>query len=186
MKARYFLGLAVIMLGMVVIGLRHNDVTAYNMLMKIVQLDASGEDVTDEVDELRDFVFTHMVTAGPVEFTLEGKYSRDVARAQAQADSSIDGSIYQQAAAACDREGQLTTENAGCVQRYVESRLPGSLNEHPEVDEKAYSYTFESPVWTPDLPGLSLLGAILSLLAALFIYVKHRWLRLVRKSTSGS
>lgn len=184
MKARYFTGIAVILLGVVLMGLRYNNTEAYNMLMKIVELDSSGQDVSEEVDELREFVFTHMVTAGPVEFTLEGNYNRDVAEAQAAADASIDGSIYEQAAAACDRQGQLTTENAKCVQRYVERRLPGTSENHPEIDKSAYSYTFESPAWAADVPGLALLGAIISLVTATVIYAKYHLTRLVSKNTS--
>lgn len=183
MKARYFTGITVILLGVVLLGLRYNNTTAYNMLMKIVELDSGGQDVTEEVEELRDFVFTHMVTAGPVEFTLEGNYERDVAEAQAEADASIDGSIYEQAAAACDREGQLTTENARCVQRYVEERLQGVSGEHPEIDKDAYSYTFESPAWTADMPGLALLGAVVSSLIAVVLYARYHLANLMRKNT---
>lgn len=173
MKARYFVGISVLLLGLSVLGLRANNVTAGNMLMRLLERDAAGENTDTAVEEIRQFVFTHMNTS--MQFTLDGAYARAVVDMQARIDNSANNKIYIQAAAACDREGQLTTANAECVQNYVEQRL-GQAGK-PELPEpKQFSYTFNAPFWANDLPGLALLGALLSGFIAAILYGRG-WLR---------
>lgn len=173
MKARYFVGLSVILLGVVVLGLRYNNITAYNMRARLLERDAAGEQVRDEVETaLKEFVYTHMNTS--MNIVLEGAYQRARAEARIAADAAVDSSIYDEAAAACDRRGHLTTDNAQCVSEYVEQRLgPAPDTNLPQRNQ--FSYTFYAPIWTTDLPGLALLGAIISGLIALVLYMRH-WL----------
>lgn len=172
MKPWHFIGITVVLLGVAILGLRYNNITAYNMRDRLMSEDARGEDVREEVEtELRDFVFSHMNAS--LNIVLNGQYTRDTESAQIDADQSIDSSIYDEAAQSCDREGQLTTENAQCVQDYVQERIDGDF----EVDlpsREAYSYTFHSPAWTYDVPGLALLGAALSALMSLGLYLRKQ------------
>lgn len=176
MKAWYFFALSLILFTVAIFGLRHNDITSFNMKARILEKDAAGENVEQDIEELKQFTSNHMHASR--RFFLKGAYERARTKAQAEADSSIDGSVYEQAQAACDREGQRTTENAECVQNYVQQRLS---NEGTDVDmpkKEQFTYVFHSRVWTTDLPGLSIAGGILSLLIGIVLYVKHWWERL--------
>lgn len=168
MKARYFVGIGILLLGIAVLGLRSNNTTAGNMLVRLLERDAAGENTDAAVEEIRQFVFTHMNTS--MQLTLEGAYARAVAEVQLEAENSINTSIYTEATVACDREGQLTTANARCVQNYVEQRLGRSADvKLPEPEQ--FTYTFNSPIWTNDLPGVALLGALICGLAAATTYI---------------
>lgn len=182
MKARYFIGLAIVLFSVAIFGLRHNDMTSSDMKTRILEKDAAGENVQKDIKELKQFTFTHMNASRRL--TLRGAYQRARTKAQAEIDSAVDGSVYEAAQAACDREGQRTTENAQCVQEYVQKRLDESGNQVDMPDERQFTYTFHSPVWTTDIPGIAIAGAILSLIVSVVLYGKHLFYRLATKNSS--
>lgn len=174
MKARYFVGLAVILFAAGILGLRQNNLEAAEIVSELKLRDARGEDVRSEIEtELREFVFTHMNASSAI--YLEGEHRRAEIAAQRASDEAVDGSVYDAAMEACDQAGRAPTENAECVQDYVASRTDVVDEvELPTVGE--FTYVYYSPTWTPDLPGWSLLGASLSTLAAVIVYIRY-WLR---------
>lgn len=182
MKPWYFFAFGIVLFGVAILGLRHNDMTSFDMKTRILKKDAAGEDVQQDIEELKQFTFTHMNASRSL--MLKGAYERARTQAQAEADSSIDGSVYENAQAACDREGQQTTENAQCVQEYVQQRLDESGNQVNMPDEREFTYTFHSPVWTTDIPGIAIAGAIISALVGVFLYIKHTLQHLITKNSS--
>lgn len=182
MKARYFVALSVLLFGVTILGLRHNNIEAYNMRDKILEKDAAGEKVEQDLQKLQDFVFSRMNASGSggMRIVLEGAYERAVAKAQAEAEQSIDGSVYDAAVEECDREGVTTTQNAECVQNYVEQRLNAADEQINMPDKKQFTYVLHSPKWAADLPGISLLLAIISVILSVVLYLKY-WFSVLTK-----
>lgn len=181
MKARYFVALALMFGVVTILGMRYNNITAYEMQAEIMSRDAAGEDVSGELTELEEFVSTHMNASGPsgMRLMLQGSYTRAVEEAQAEAENQVDASIYDEAVAECDREGQLTTDNAECVQNYLSQHI----TEHETAElpqQKQFSYHYYSPLWTPDIAGLSAIAAIVSLLVASVVYIRY-WVRTLKR-----
>lgn len=174
MKARYFVILAIICAVVTILGMRHNFITAHEMLEELQQKDKAGEDISNEKKELFEFVASHMNATGPDEwvFTLDGMYERELEAAQAQAREQIDDSVYEEAVAECDREGVATVDNAECVQEYLDGRIDGhEQTELPERDD--FTVRWESPTWTPDVPGVAALIGTLSAVMALVLYARY-------------
>lgn len=177
MKARYFVALALMFGVATILGMRYNNITAYEMQAEVMSRDVAGEDVTQELEELEEFVSTHMNASGPngMRLVLQGSYTRAVEEAQAETEDQVDASVYDEAVAECDREGQLTTDNAECVQNYLSQHI----TEHETAElpqQKQFSYHFYSPLWTPDIAGLSAVAAVSSLLIASVLYIRY-WAR---------
>ncbi|MEX0748889.1 MAG: hypothetical protein WD467_02675 [Candidatus Saccharimonadales bacterium] len=180
MKARYFVALTVILLGVAILGLRHNNITANNMKLRLIERDRSGEDVRPEVEgTLRDFVFTHMNAS--INIVLVGEHARASAQAQASTDDTVDGSLYDEAVRVCEEDRGHVTENAQCVLEYVDSRS-SEVAEVELPDIKNFSYTYHSPLWIWDTPGLALFGAVLSTVIALWLYARYHTRRLLHKT----
>lgn len=182
MKARYFVALSVLLFGVAILGLRHNNIEAYNMRDKIIEKDNSGENVEKDLQELQEYVFSRMNASGPggMRIFLEGTYNRKTAKAEIEAEQATDGSVYDAAAEACDREGVTTVENAECVQNYVEQRSNTSDEQVDTPDKRQFTYVLHSPIWTTDLPGIALLLAVLSVIASVFMYLRYWFSALVK------
>lgn len=183
MKAWHFLTLSVVLFGIAILGLRHNDLTSLNIKTRIIQQDRAGEPTQDDINDLDRFSSTHMNASRRV--VLEGAYKRAQAEARAEADNSVDGDVYAQAQSACDRQGQRTTENADCVQNYVRQRLDDSNANVDMPDKNHFTYEYHSPIWTTDIPGLSIAGGILSLLVGGVLYVRDSLRNLSQKKTGS-
>lgn len=180
MKARYFIVLAFVLLVAGLFGMRQNNINAYEMWSDIhsgdpEELSASSEDY----EELERFVHSRMNASGPagMEVFRQDLYSDALQDYEEDvAEQSVGGGVYEEAVAECDREGQSPTENAECVQQFVESRLDDEAEiQIAQPDSQDFTAKIYSPRWTPDLAGISLLGAGLSVLVAAFAYIKSRF-----------
>ncbi len=183
MKAWHFFVLSVVLFGIAILGLRHNDLTSLNIKTRIIQQDRAGEPTQDDINDLDQFSSTHMNASRRV--VLEGAYKRAQAEARAEADNSVDGDVYEQAQNACDRQGQQTTANADCVQNYVQQRLDDSNANVDMPDKRHFTYEYHSPIWTDDVPGLSIAGGILGLLIGGVLYVRDNLRNLSQKKTDS-
>lgn len=172
LKPGYLLLLAIVLFAVTILGMRYNNVEVNNMKAQILEQDRAGEDVQGRVEgELKDFVFTHM--NADVHIVLEGAYARATAQRQAEIDASVDGSVYEDAEEACDRENLSAQENAECFQDYVASQLDAGDDAQvrmPELSE--FSYIYYSPIWALDVPGISLLSAIILSFAGFLLYLR--------------
>lgn len=179
MKARYWIALAIILAVVAVLGMRHNNITAHDMQAEIIARDMEGEEVEEQLRELEYFTHNRMNATAPgrMEVFLQGSYEQAVADAEAAADQAVGGEVYQQAQSACEEEGRDPRDVAECAQDFISERLG---DEQPEADipeEADYTYTFISPRWSPDIAGLPIAGAILSLVIAAVVYVRGIVLR---------
>jgi xanthine/CO dehydrogenase XdhC/CoxF family maturation factor len=182
-KPWQFFLLSIVMFGVAILGLRHNDMTSQDMKARIIKRDLAGKSVQQEREELKRFVYNHMNASRRIE--LRGAYERAQARARVEADNSVDGSVYDQAQAACDRQGQRTRENANCVQNYIQQRLEDSSAGVDMPDKGNFVYEYRSPIWTTDIPGVAIALGILSLLTGSVLYIKHSIQKLVGKKNGS-
>lgn len=172
-KPVYFFGLAIILAIASMIALRYNMQTAASMRQDVLQKDQAGQDVSQDIQELRQYVLNHAQTS--VSFELTASYERAVKKAENEASETETGRLYQQAQEVCDRQGVSSVAQAQCVQNYVNARLNPGQNPKPfEPPERTdFMYSFASPAWAPDLAGFLLLGALISAIVAFIIYLKH-------------
>lgn len=182
MKVRYFVVLALVLFIIGLFGMRQNNIAAYEMWRDIhtegpEELSAGVEDY----EELEGFVHSRMNASGPAGMEV---FRQDLYKDALQdyedaiAEQSAGSGVYEEAVAECDREGQSATENAECVQQFVESRLDGGDGlQIAQPYTQDFTVKIHSPRWTPDVAGIALLGAGLSLLVAVVAYIKNSWLR---------
>lgn len=174
MKARYLIIAAVILAVLSIVALRANSLRAAELRSQVLASDSQGQSVTQQLGELRKFVFSHMNAS--TKFELSASYERAVEQARAASQANASGDVYTQAQAACGQEvGTNSVAQVQCVQNYLEQNLQSANNPEPlELpDRSLYSYTYLSPSWTADLAGLALLSALVMALGALIIYVRQ-------------
>lgn len=157
--------------------LRQNNLKMIELRQVVLEIDEQTGDiekVEPELNKLANFVLNHMNTdLGRVD--LPGTYNAaiETLRQEAQASGNGNASIYAQAQKVCEDPNVLLTARAQCVQDYVlKNAAPGTdAIDLKFPDKTLYSYSFSSPVWSPDLAGFSLLITILSvfLLAMLIV-----------------
>jgi hypothetical protein len=128
---------------------------------------------TAALRNLQNFVKTHMGSS--VSFTLTGSYNRAQSAAQAaNAAQASNASIYAAAQAACSGKTDSLVQ-ARCNAAYLQSHLPASTPTPvaaPKLSD--YQYNLKAPVWSPDLAGALLLGALIALVLLLFSLLKPR------------
>ena len=152
-------------LGLSVFALRNNNLKMVELRNQVVQADAQNKDLAGAIERLNYHVFHHMNTqiVRPVE--LVNTYNLQ-ARAVIEASSRGSGrDIYAEATAACERRGIPLTSIAQCAADFAAANNPGVGPKAIKLpDKNRFIYTFASPRWTPDLAGLSLLGATVTLI----------------------
>ena len=173
MKARYFVILMIVLTVVGLFGMRQNNINAYEKLDDVLALDARGEEVHEELKELESYVFSRMNAS--MQFTLPGAFERAQQEAVIEADESVGSGLSQAAQDECEVEGRDPQVVAECYRDYVTSRLDDDDDSIDEPEREDFTYTLHSPPWTADLPGFAFLGAALSGLAAIVLYIRH-WL----------
>jgi hypothetical protein len=157
-----------------IVALRQNNLHMAKLRTAVYTADEKGQGVEEALQNLRSFVNSHMNTnlsAGnngvypPVQ--LKYTYQRLVQAAGAQT-GSANAQVYTDAQKQCEQ--QIPTGFSGrvrldCIEAYVEQHGNGQVTNIPD---SLYKFDFASPSWSPDVAGLSLVAAILSLL--LFVY----------------
>jgi uncharacterized iron-regulated membrane protein len=131
----------------------------------IVDQDLAGQDTTASVAAIKDYVKTH--TGAAASFTLTGAYDRDEAAYKAS-NAGSQTQIYADAQKACAGKSDSITQakcNAEYLQNHLSTAPTGSPQPEPQISK--YVYNLHSPLWTPDLPGALMLGAVLALLFGL-------------------
>jgi len=116
-----------------------------------------------DVTDLKSYVAAHMGTSA--NFTLTYSYNRARASAQAaQAAAAANAQVYAAAQAACSGKTDSITQ-AKCNANYLAAHLPSQPQSAPSAMPVLADYTYHlhAPLWTPDLAGALLLGAVLAL-----------------------
>lgn len=179
MKARYFVVLMIVLVVVGLFGMRQNNITAYEKLDEVMALDADEIEVDEELEELEEYVFSHMNAS--MQFTLHGSFRRAQEEAVIEADESVGSGLSQAAQDECEVEGSDPQVVAECYRDYVTSRLDDNDDSIDEPEREDFTYTLHSPPWTTDLPGFAFFGAVLSGLVAVVLYIRY-WLRQVEST----
>lgn len=170
-----------------VFSLRANNQTMVKLRDAVFVADERNGDVESALRDLREHVYSHMNTdlaAGnnsirpPIQ--LKYRYERLVAAEQAKSQSGNDD-LYSQAQEHCERTqpgGFSGSNRLPCVREYLDSHGV-STTEEVKIPDGMYKFDFVSPVWTPDLAGLSMVAAaicfsLLAVLLAVEYLIKRR------------
>ncbi len=141
---------------------------------KLVVTDKTSTSSAAGLADLKSYIKGHMGSS--VAFTLQGSYGRAAAAAKvAAAASAANSQIYADAQRTCAGKSDSITQ-ARCNQEYLSNHLTQVAPAGPITEPKLadYQYTLRAPVWTPDLAGALLLGALASLLFATYNFIWRR------------
>lgn len=180
-KPWYFLLLTVVFAGLAAYGLRSNYLHMVSLREQVYAADKSGKGVTEALQELRDFMGKHMntnLTSGDTSVypPLQLKYTYDrLVQAKGEQTSDYNARIYTNAQKYC--EAKIPNYTIGkyrvqCIQQYIASHGRESVT----IDPDLYKFDFYSPNWSPDLAGLSIVFACLSLLGFIATYLFRRFI----------
>jgi ABC-type phosphate/phosphonate transport system substrate-binding protein len=142
---------------------------------QIVSADTAGTDTATQIASLKSYVGSHMGSS--IRFSLAGSYNRAVAAAQAAASAGNNYSqIYADAQKACSSKSDSLVQ-AHCNQAYLAAHLASAPSVAPVVMPvlASYQYNLVAPLWTPDLAGALLLGALVALILGLVIPRRKRY-----------
>ncbi len=138
----------------------YNHQQAQALVKTVQEADSAGQDTTQQVKTLNDYVKSHM--GATVTYRLDSGYKRaqDQARAAATAQAA-NAKIYADAQRACSSKKD-SISLAKCNQDYLAKHLVNLPNPTPVPEPRLADYqpTVTAPLWTPDLAGALLLAAL--------------------------
>jgi hypothetical protein len=181
-KPIYFLIVAGVLALTCVLSLRQNNLNMIKLRDKVYAADQQNGDTETALRHLREYVYTHMHTdlssggnsiKPPIQ--LKYRYDRLVAAAQAQSANQT-SKVYSDAQAECERQFPVGLSGSGripCIQAYVYSHGPSQVS----IPDALYKFDFVSPRWTPDLAGLSLVGAVMFGLIGSVMFIADWWFK---------
>lgn len=146
-----------------VYGLRQNSIGLEPKIEKVITADINNKDIDIAINELGDYVVHHMNADLPRPIQLENSYKRAVDKAYDKALKDLrSGSLLEEARDVCNKLGVIVSAGPQCIQDYLDKNWnpdKGSLIvDLPDVS--LFTYNFATPRWSPDLPGWSILIAI--------------------------
>ncbi len=164
-----------------IFSLRQNNMNAIKLRDHVNQVDKDNGDVETALRQLREYVYSHMNTnlatgtsiQQPIQ--LKYRYERLVAAEKAKTEAS-NSQIYNQAQAECERQypGSFSGgPRVPCITNYVSTH---GVKEQP-IQDALYKFNFESPRWSPDLAGISIL---LSVICFIIFAIKLLFDKLIR------
>jgi hypothetical protein len=165
----YFLILAIMLGALCLQQLRSNNEKMAELRTAVFVADKENGNVEQALFDLRSYVYRHMntsLTSGanavypPIQ--LKYTYEREQAKQQAQLGQN-NSNIYHEAQLACEAQsaGQNGSEAIRCIEQYAATK---GVRLAP-IPDGLYKFDFTSAKWSPDVAGLSMVGAIASALA---------------------
>lgn len=169
-----------------IVSLRANNQRMLDLRAAVFQTDKDNGDVEKALRDLRAYVYGHMNTnlasgSNPVKPPVQLKYTYErLVASEKQRVADVTSQLYVDAQVSCEAryQGALTgTTRLNCIKDYVDAR-PVLTSTPPDA---LYKFDFQSPFWSPDLAGWSLVlcivfGALLAirLIGGLFIHSQLR------------
>ncbi len=161
--------------------LRQNNLTAIRLRDEVLEVDKQNGDIETALRHFREFVYSHMNTdlstgsgiQQPIQ--LKYRYERLVAEEKARVEKANE-SIYTSAQKYCERKypGSFSGgPRVPCIQDYV---TKSGVREEPIADD-LYKFDFASPRWSPDIAGISMVLAVISLVMFVIRFLLERWLK---------
>ncbi|MFO0882139.1 MAG: hypothetical protein U0491_01700 [Candidatus Saccharimonadales bacterium] len=153
--------------GVTIFALRANNLKMASLREAVYTADSNGGDVEAALRDLRAFVYGHMNTnlrAGSTSseppIQLVNRFNAAVAAEQKRVSALNNSSqVYADAQAKCERSSLPLTARAQCIQDYVSQNGKG-IPQLSLPNKEFYTFDFVSPIWSPDLAGLSLLATL--------------------------
>lgn len=178
----YLLALALVFGTVSAYAMRQNNLTMIKLRNQIFTADKANGDVEVALRSLREFIYSHMNTnlnsQNSVRPPIQLKYTYDrLVKSEHKQITATNAKIYSKAEQACQRffvAGRAGPASAPCIKAYVNAHL---IKEQP-IPDALYKFDFVSPIWTPDLAGITLAIAISLLIffglrLGLEFWVKH-------------
>ena len=166
--------------------LRENNIEMIRLREAVHVADQQGGDVDTALNDLRRHVYAHMntdLTTGKNPITppiqLKHRYERLSAAAEEQAKATNDQRLAK-AEADCAQKHPGTGYNASRVV-CVQNAMAASTMAVADVPDDLYKFDFQSPSWSPDLAGWSIVASIMSFLMAVPLVVLGRLQRLKKQ-----
>jgi hypothetical protein len=180
LKPWYFFTLCVVFGVISAFALRGNNLHMAQLREQVYQADKSGKGVETALENLRSYVGSHMNTnlsSGddtvypPIQ--LKYTYQRLVEKSGAVT-SEQNAHLYTDAQKYCEKKiptGFYGKYRLGCIQQYITDNGGGTGT---NISDSLYKFDFVSPLWSPDVAGLSLVAAVLSLIAGTVLWLVRR------------
>lgn len=161
-------------------GLRQNSLGLEPKIQAVVTADKENKGIEQAVNELGDYVVHHMNADLPRPIQLEHSYKRAVDKAYDVALEDLrSGTLLEEAREVCAQLGVIVSAGPQCIQDYLDKNWSperGALVvELPEVS--LFTYNFAAPSWSPDLPGWSMIIAVVLLVAIVSRVIAARAVR---------
>ena len=165
--------------------LRHNNTTMIKLRNDVYTADKDNTDVEAALNNLRSYVYSHMntnlTTSNGIKPPIQLSYT--YARLQQQSAASANNAqLYTDAENYCQEQIPASVSisgrgRIGCVTDYV---LNHGGKAGKTVPAALYQFDFESPSWSPDLAGWSLVATIVFFIIFAYYFIKgiilrHRW-----------
>jgi hypothetical protein len=165
-----------------VYNLRQNNLEMLRLREAVFTADREDGDINEALLKLQNFVVSHMNTTLPklgdqkaiqLKYTYERKVAAEDSRVAAARTT-----LNSEATEYCQKTYPTSsfTVRSQCVQDYFTAHPVKDV----EIPVELYSYDFFTPLWVPDLAGLSLL--VSAILAVALLFKLLSWL-IVRRST---
>ncbi len=179
----YFLAAFLISSVTAVTALRNNNLEMVHLRDAVIEADKTGQNLNETLSALREHVYSHMntdLTSGdnaiypPIQ--LQHTYER-LTKGEQERVKAVNQRVSKDAVTICEQRfgaGQLRDGRVKCVQDYITAN---SIKAESEVPKELYQFAFVSPVWSPDLAGLSLVAAIVFLALFLLRFGLQQWMK---------
>jgi hypothetical protein len=181
-RPMYFLVAAVIALCIGIYSMRQNNLHMIVLRNKVTEADKDSGNVEVALRNLREYVYSHMNTNLASDNTaikppIQLKYTYDrLVKAEQDGVAAANATVYTDAQTTCQQ--QFPDSFSGgprvpCIQAYVTSH--GAKEK--QIPDALYKYDFQSPFWSPDLAGWSLVVTGLFFFLFVLSYGLDRWVR---------
>lgn len=175
----YFLAAFIIFAVISVTALRQNNLTALRLRDNVLEVDKQNGNVEAALKQLRQYIYSHMntdlATGNGIYPPIQLKYRYE--RLQAAQQSPDNTKIYNDAQNYCEQQfpnGLSGRNRLPCIQQYLDSH--NAQQPTAAIPDALYKFDFASPMWTPDLAGLSLFATGVFLLLFMVRFGLERWL----------
>lgn len=164
----WLLGAAIFFIFVSIFALRMNNQNMIQLREQVFIADEKNGDVETALTDLREYVYSHMntdLTASensihpPIQ--LKYRYERLVASEQSKQQTG-NSDIYTEAQDYCEKtqpEGYSGSSRLPCIREYLDNRGVSTAKQ-VYIPEDMYKFDFESPTWSPDLAGISIVLAV--------------------------
>lgn len=148
-------------------GLRLNNLKMVELRNQVLVADETGNNLSEALENLNKHVFNHMNTeiVRPIELVhTYDRQAQTIIKASTQTVKNRD--LYAEAARHCGSANGIFSESTvACTTNYIEAEAKkAGFGELPKInlpDKNRFIYSYASPLWTPDLAGISILISLI-------------------------